>query len=342
MMRWVCLALMGALLAAAPGWGKEAPVAVSPGSEDGALIEDRCPTFSWGEVEGARGYELVIYRLGEESDEAVPVLRQSFAGNVDGWTPALDSCLERGSRYAWSIRAQLGQELSEWSAPSLFQVSSGPTAEEFAEALQVVRQYLGETSRRNGGVLALPAESAAPGQLEGLGAPAEAPAAAVQEVLALSASGPESVGVAELSVEGEVRTLSPGGAPRVWGRGRPGAERYGQPRGGGPCDINGILIGLSKSIVPLGSVADACPAGTWVCTREEQGIGIPCQSACPDGAIDARDCDYNIIDWDATEHRGWLAGAPNNEGAGTAAWENGSESPTLPSCNRYPVWCCSE
>ena len=145
MRRGIYLAVLGALLAAAPGWGEEAPVAVSPGSEDGALIEDRCPTFSWGEVEGARGYDLVIYRLGEESEEAVPVLRQSFAGNVDGWTPALDSCLERGSRYAWSIRAQLGQELSEWSAPSLFQVSSGPTAEEFAEALQAVRQYLGGT-----------------------------------------------------------------------------------------------------------------------------------------------------------------------------------------------------
>ena len=46
----------------------------------GALIEGRCPTFSWGAVSGAKSYELVVYLLGEENEEAKPVLRQSIAG----------------------------------------------------------------------------------------------------------------------------------------------------------------------------------------------------------------------------------------------------------------------
>ena len=33
-------------------------------------------------------------RIGEEGDEAQPVLRETFAGAVNGWTPSLDHCLE--------------------------------------------------------------------------------------------------------------------------------------------------------------------------------------------------------------------------------------------------------
>jgi len=135
----VSLALAGAALAA------QAPVAVSPGDATKvALIRDDCPTFSWGEVEGAKSYDLVVYRLGEQNEDEEPVLRRSFPGSVDGWTPALDQCLERGGRYAWSVRAVGGKEASEWSELSLFEVASGPSEEEFEEALQVVRKYLGE------------------------------------------------------------------------------------------------------------------------------------------------------------------------------------------------------
>jgi hypothetical protein len=77
---------------------------VSPGSPTGELIGDVCPTFSWAEVEGAKSYELEVYRLAENSGDERPVLRQSFPGSVDGWTPALEQCLERGERYAWTVR----------------------------------------------------------------------------------------------------------------------------------------------------------------------------------------------------------------------------------------------
>ena len=61
---------------AGSGLAAEAPVTVSPGDpSEIALIGDACPTFSWSEVEGARHYELVVYRLDEEGEEAEPLLR---------------------------------------------------------------------------------------------------------------------------------------------------------------------------------------------------------------------------------------------------------------------------
>lgn len=140
----VGLLVVGVILAgAAAVWATKPPVAVSPGSPTGARIGDTCPTFSWGEVDGARSYELVVYRLGEESEEAEPVLRQRFSGSVDSWTPALGRCLERGGRYAWSVRAIGKKGSSEWPAPNLFEVAAGPSAAELETALAVVRSYLG-------------------------------------------------------------------------------------------------------------------------------------------------------------------------------------------------------
>ena len=136
------LAVGIALVAFGALWAAEIPVAVSPGSATGAMIESRCPTFSWSEVEGAKSYALVVYRLGEESEETEPVLRQSFSGSVDSWTPSLGRCLERSGRYAWSVRAVGGKADSEWSPPSLFEVASGPSEAEFEAALTVVREYL--------------------------------------------------------------------------------------------------------------------------------------------------------------------------------------------------------
>jgi hypothetical protein len=119
------------------------PVAVSPGSATGSVIGDACPTFSWGAVPEASSYQLVVYRVGD-SEDAEPVLRETFAGSVNGWTPSLDRCLERGGQYAWSVRAVGGGDASVWSSPSLFEVASGPSEAEFEEAVEVVRQYLAE------------------------------------------------------------------------------------------------------------------------------------------------------------------------------------------------------
>lgn len=135
-----CTVLVFVLCSAA--WAAERPVAVSPGSATGAMIGDTCPTFSWGAVLGAKSYELVVYRLGEEGAEARPLLSQRISGSALSWTPSLNRCLERGGQYAWSVRALGEKAASDWSPPSLFQVASGPNEVEFEEAVAVVRQYL--------------------------------------------------------------------------------------------------------------------------------------------------------------------------------------------------------
>ncbi len=111
-----------ALAIATTGWaGSGVPVAVSPGDASKlALVEGRCPTFSWGEVDGAKSYELVVYRVEQGSEEAEPVLSQRISGSALGWTPSLDRCLERGGQYAWSVRAVAEKGALEWSSPSLF------------------------------------------------------------------------------------------------------------------------------------------------------------------------------------------------------------------------------
>ena len=138
------------LVLCSAAWGAEGPVAVSPGSATGSVISDACPTFSWGAVAAAKFYELVVYRVEEGSEEATPVLRQRISGSALSWTPSLDSCLERGGQYAWSVRAEGRKGSSEWSAPSLFEVAVGPSVAEFEEALQVVLQYLEEEATGSG------------------------------------------------------------------------------------------------------------------------------------------------------------------------------------------------
>jgi hypothetical protein len=68
-------------------------------------------------------------------------LRRSFDGSVTTWTPSLDSCLERGAHYGWSVRAVDAVGDGAWSEPLLFRLESGPTDAELDEALAVVRAY---------------------------------------------------------------------------------------------------------------------------------------------------------------------------------------------------------
>ena len=87
--------------------------AVSPGEQSAVEVESRCPTFHWAGVAGARQYELVVYELAEEgvSDGARDprvVLQKRLPAGVQGWTPSLGDCLERGSAYAWAVRAERG------------------------------------------------------------------------------------------------------------------------------------------------------------------------------------------------------------------------------------------
>lgn len=197
----VRLFLSGLLLSSTLFSGQ--PVPVSPGSPTGARVGASCPTFSWSAVTGATSHELVVYRVAQEGEEPEPVVRRSFAGAVGSWTPSLDACLERGGRYAWSVRAAGPGQKSEWSAPILFEVASAPSAAELEEAVAVVRRYLagsgGDLSGASGGssssagaapAVAGPAPAASPA--------APAPRAAVAGDPALIVNGAAVVTTATL------------------------------------------------------------------------------------------------------------------------------------------------
>ena len=123
----------------------EPPVVVAPGGgESLAAIPARCPTFSWGAVERAEGYELVVYGLEVSGTLGGPVLRHLVPTAALSWTPSLGSCLHAGNRYAWSVRAIGTQWETAWSEPALFEVAREPTEVEFRRALAVVERYLSE------------------------------------------------------------------------------------------------------------------------------------------------------------------------------------------------------
>ena len=130
------------LVAALDAWGGSIPVAVSPGdSANVSAVESRCPTFSWGEAEGAELYELRVYRTGETGEQVEVILRKTLPGSAESWTPSLAHCLEHGGRYAWTVRAVTREEAGAWSEPMLFETAAMPSDGEVRHALEVLRRY---------------------------------------------------------------------------------------------------------------------------------------------------------------------------------------------------------
>jgi len=188
--------VVAGLLTASSALADRSPIAVSPGDTAKlARIGDTCPTFSWGEVEGARSYELVVYRLGEEGEEATPVLNQRISGSALSWTPSLGACLERGGRYAWSVRAVGKKAALEWSSPSLFEVASGPSEVEFEEAVRVVRSYLDASGGVRSSSGAAAERQAGPQQRSGT-------------EMSVSSPAPTGVAATQLTVDGGVEATS--------------------------------------------------------------------------------------------------------------------------------------
>ncbi len=119
--KWfVGLCLVSTLALASTGGGQaEQPVAVSPGEASAVSVRlQGCSTFSWGAAVGATRFELVVYELleeGEQAEEAVPVIQTALPGTAFSWTPSLDQCLEPGGAYVWYIRALDEFDDGEWS-----------------------------------------------------------------------------------------------------------------------------------------------------------------------------------------------------------------------------------
>jgi len=125
----------------------EAPTPVSPSSDSGlAIMEARCPTYSWGAVDRATGYELRVEATATpsepDSEARAELFRRTLPAGVTSWTPSIEQCLERGQQYLWSVRALLPDGGSEWSAPTTFEVNLAPSDEEFRQALQVINAYV--------------------------------------------------------------------------------------------------------------------------------------------------------------------------------------------------------
>jgi len=176
---------------------------VSPGAADRfPRVTTTCPTFSWQEAEGTVLYELVAYRLPAD-DEAGPELRAEdevlyarVPGGALAWTPSAEQCFASGGRYVWFVRAAtevVGDDIvaaGDWSAGRHFELPAGPTVEELARAVDVIRQW----EEANGG-RSLP-----------LAAAADFSAAAASRSTSGTWSGsshPKSVPTASAAVRGE-------------------------------------------------------------------------------------------------------------------------------------------
>jgi hypothetical protein len=188
------LLLLVTLAGGAPA--AEIPRTGSPGGPSyPTQISRSCPTFTWEQVEGAVAYDLVVYRLLDGDEGSELVLDRAFAGPVDSWTPSLDDCLERGGRYAWSVRVVAPGEPSAWSAPSLFRVVGGPDLGELEETLERATIYL--QARKS-------AAQAHRAPAEGEPAARRRPAAEAPG----SGPAPRAVAATGLSVDGGVEAIS--------------------------------------------------------------------------------------------------------------------------------------
>jgi len=154
------------MTAAAAAWAQQAPVLVSPGGEGAVVtVDQRCPTFIWGEMPRAERFELAVYAVDDTAGTAAePVLTVEIPASAQAWVPPVERCLDPGSRYAWTLRG-LGKDGSgAWSEPSLFAVAPLPTVAEARAALETLAHR--EPQPLETVALAPPAESPARARAE--------------------------------------------------------------------------------------------------------------------------------------------------------------------------------
>jgi len=107
---------------------KATVVLVSPAAAGReAQVVSPCPTFSWSEVSGARGYRLVVF--GADGDAAAlgdePLVEVELPARASSWTPGMQECLEPGRRYGWAVGLVLEEGRLRWSEVAVFQVTAG-------------------------------------------------------------------------------------------------------------------------------------------------------------------------------------------------------------------------
>jgi hypothetical protein len=114
-------------------------VTVAPGGLDApSLAASRCPTFLWGTGGRSERLELAVYRVVEDKGGETALettLRVPLDGRAPGWTPSLPQCLDRGGRYAWSVREADDDAVEAWAPVRWFEVPAEPSAEEIESVL---------------------------------------------------------------------------------------------------------------------------------------------------------------------------------------------------------------
>ncbi len=205
-------------LAALPA-SASSPVGVSPGAAGRVPeVEGRFPTFIWGAVSRAAGYELVVYRLPDEplsrdggalelsaSDE---VLFAELPAGATAWQPELADGLDPGADYVWFVRAVTDAETgegSEWSEPRFFEVAAAPSAEQVRQAMDLLERW---QAANDSGSLVLPSAAATD--------PVSVPAAAAA-VAADSGSGAGVSGKSVPTAVAAVRGSSPDPTGEAYG-----------------------------------------------------------------------------------------------------------------------------
>ena len=191
------LAFAFALALVSPAFTGVLPV--SPGAAD-RLVDatSACPTFTWGGVDGAIAYELVVLDVGD-AENPLLVYSRRIEGAAFAWAPSREECLAPGRVYAWLVRADVaGSGLGAWSAPRRFRVSGVPSIEEVDAALALLERWRVAQPGVSGPRSGSPASSAAgkPNSASGDRATAATEAPLATGVAAIRGEIPDTTGSA--------------------------------------------------------------------------------------------------------------------------------------------------
>jgi hypothetical protein len=150
--------------------------------------------------------------------------------------------------------------------------------------------------------------------------------------------------VSTLEVRGEIRSTDATGDNRLWGRGRPGVTAFTDTSGYN-CTDGGYRFSISSVMVSWDSAADACPAGTWVCTSLERGSNV-----CAPHSVSTTYVNCAGDENDATIVGGigaynnipaWVADANTVHPLDGMLVRLQGNLTQAPVCEYRPVWCCS-
>jgi hypothetical protein len=311
--------VVGLVLVAATAAAVSAIQVAQPVSPGGVrafpALENRCPTFSWTAVDGARGYELVVYPLPDREallatsaesakaqlDGLRPALRVLLPARASSWTPSGAGCLVAGESYAWAVRTRsAGGELAA-SDTLLFQIAATPSRREVSEALTVLREYLTDLETEGSGSTAA-LEELAESMNENL-ASEESVSIEPSEVIT------STVPVLDMSQDRLIFS-SPTGGTRI---SNTGVFTITGPTAGITINADPVVT-MSNDQDALGALTPTCSNGqvakksgaTWVCGDDEDAIGgLSCASG-------------QIAEWNAGTSM-WQCGNDDTGGGGGAS-----------------------